>query len=121
MNKGEVEIAPEVMKLILTNTWPGNVRELENTIERALALCGDSTTLSVIHFPQLEHGGIMIDTGGTGGSLKEKMRVVEKQFIIEALEETGGKVTRAAELLDVTRQHLHNKIRQYELNSGKKR
>jgi transcriptional regulator with GAF, ATPase, and Fis domain len=120
MNKGEVGIAPDVMKMILANPWPGNVRELENTVERALALCGDSTTLSMIHFPQLGHGGLILGGVDSGRSLKEKMRVVEKQFIIEALEETGGKITRAAELLDVTRQHLHNKIRQYELNRKKR-
>jgi Nif-specific regulatory protein len=120
MDKGKIGIEPDSMKLILTNPWPGNVRELENTIERALALCGDSRTLSVIHFPQLGRGGVL-GTVDTEGSLKEKMRSVEKQFIIEALEETGGKITRAAELLAVTRQHLHNKIKQYGLNNRKKK
>jgi Nif-specific regulatory protein len=120
MDKGKIGIEPDSMKLILTNPWPGNVRELENTIERALALCGDSRTLSVIHFPQLGRGGVL-GTVDTKGSLKEKMRSVEKQFIIEALEETGGKITRAAELLAVTRQHLHNKIKQYGLNNRKKK
>ena len=120
MDKGKVGIEPDSMKLILTNSWPGNVRELENTIERALALCGDARTLSVIHFPQLDRGDVL-RTVDTQGTLKEKMRLVEKQFIIQALEETGGKITRAAELLAVTRQHLHNKINQYGLNNRKKK
>ncbi len=120
MDKGKIGIEPDSMKLILTNPWPGNVRELENTIERALALCGDARTLSVIHFPQLDRGDVL-RTVDTQGSLKEKMRSVEKQFIIQALEETGGKITRAAELLAVTRQHLHNKINQYGLNNRKKK
>jgi Nif-specific regulatory protein len=120
MNKGEVEIESAAMKMILTNTWPGNVRELENTIERALALCGDSKRLSIAHFPQLSHEGA-IGATGTGSTLKEKMRSVEKQFIMEALDETNGKITKAAGLLDVTRQHLHNKIKQYGLNNRKKK
>jgi transcriptional regulator with GAF, ATPase, and Fis domain len=121
MDKGDTSIAPDAMKLLLTNQWPGNVRELENSVERALAMCGESTTLSAIHFPQVSTGGSVISTEGAGGSLKERIRVVEKQFIIEALAETGGKITRAAENLDVTRQHLHNKIKQYGLNNRKKK
>lgn len=121
MDKGETGIAPDAMKMLLTNQWPGNVRELENSVERALAMCGDSTTLSAIHFPQVSSGGAVISTEGAGGSLKERMRVVEKQFIIDALAETGGKITRAAENLEVTRQHLHNKIKQYGLNNRKKK
>ncbi len=121
MDKGDTSIAPDAMKLLLTNPWPGNVRELENSVERALAMCGESTTLSAIHFPQVSSGGAVISTEGAGGSIKERMRVVEKQFIIEALAETGGKITKAAENLDVTRQHLHNKIKQYGLNNRKKK
>ncbi len=121
MDKGDTSIAPDAMKLLLTNQWPGNVRELENSVERALAMCGESTTLSAIHFPQVSSGGSVIGTEGAGGSLKERIRVVEKQFIIEALAETGGKITKAAENLNVTRQHLHNKIKQYGLNNRKKK
>jgi len=112
MNKTDVHIAPNAVKLLLGSKWPGNVRELENTIERALALCGDSKLLTDEHFPQLipEAGVIKLDEGRT---LKDRMQKVEKQIIIEALDKTGGKVTKAAELLDVTRQHLHNKINQY--------
>ncbi len=121
MDKGEISIEPDAMKMLLTNTWPGNVRELENTIERALALCGDSTTLSAKHFPQLDSGSALTGAANAGGALKQRMRVVEKQFIQEALAETGGKITKAAEILDVTRQHLHNKINQYGLNNRKKK
>ena len=121
MNKGDISIEPRAMKMLLTNPWPGNVRELENSVERALAMCGESTTLSVEHFPQVSSGGAVIGAAGVGGSLKEKIRVVEKQFIEEALAATGGKITKAAENLDVTRQHLHNKIKQYGLNNRKKK
>lgn len=117
LRKGEVAISPDALRLILTNSWPGNVRELENTIERALALCGDSTVLTDKHFPHLRSEEGIFDQLEKRKSLKEKLRTVEKQIITEALEKTNWKVSAAAELLEVTRQHLHNKIKQYGISS----
>jgi DNA-binding NtrC family response regulator len=103
------------MKLLLVNQWQGNVRELENSIERALALCGDSKLLTPMQFPHLAPESNMFDQLEAGTSLKQKLKVVERQIIVEAIEKTNGKITKAAELLDVTRQHLHNKIKEYKI------
>ena len=115
MNKGDIEISAEAMRLILMNPWPGNVRELENSIERALALCGDSKLLTPAHFPHLAPTPGIIDQLDESKTLKQKLRAVERQIIVETLDKTNGKVTRAAELLAVTRQHLHNKIKVYRI------
>lgn len=117
MKKGALTVTPETMKLLLTYLWPGNVRELENTIERAIALCGDSKLLSAKHFPILELEKGILGQLNKGKSLKEKCQAVEKQIIIEALKETNGKITKAAELLEVSRQHLHNKIKKYNISN----
>lgn len=111
MNKQEIRIVPETIKLLMTGDWPGNVRELENTIERSIALCGDSNILSKDFFPQLDEKPGLLGELTDKKSLKQKLLVVEKQIIIEVLAETGWKVTKAAQILDVTRQHLHNKIK----------
>ena len=115
MNKGHIDISSEAMKLLLVNQWQGNVRELENSIERALALCGDSKLLTPMQFPHLAPESGMFDQLEAGTSLKQKLKVVERQIIVEAIEKTNGKITKAAELLDVTRQHLHNKIKEYKI------
>jgi transcriptional regulator with GAF, ATPase, and Fis domain len=117
MNKTGVEISSEAMKFLLTNPWPGNVRELENSIERALALSGTSRLLAPEHFPHIHPESGILDRLTEGKSLKEMLQAVERRFIIEALEKTGGRVTRAAELLAVTRQHLHNKMKRYKITS----
>ena len=115
MNKGHIDISSEAMKLLLVNQWQGNVRELENSIERALALCGDSKLLTPMQFPHLAPESNMFDQLEAGTSLKQKLKAVERQIIVEAIEKTNGKITKAAELLDVTRQHLHNKIKEYRI------
>jgi Nif-specific regulatory protein len=112
MNKGEVRITPGAIKLLLSMPWGGNVRELENTIERALALSGDSAILSREHFPQLKTSSSLYHLEGES-SLKEKLQRVEKQIITNMLNKTNGNISRAAKHLKVTRQHLHNKIKQY--------
>ncbi|MBN2070368.1 MAG: sigma 54-interacting transcriptional regulator [Candidatus Krumholzibacteriota bacterium] len=111
MDKHNIQIVPETMNLLISNKWPGNVRELENTIERALALCGDSKILSKEFFPQFSDLPEYSDNKNKQGSLKQKLSAVEKQIIIDVLRDTGGKVTHAAKILDVTRQHLHNRIK----------
>jgi Nif-specific regulatory protein len=115
MGKKEVRILTEAMKLLLVNPWPGNVRQLENAIESALALCGDSSVLSPEHFPKLESDVGIFNQLEVKKSLKEKIRAVERKIIIETLEKTNWKITKAAELLEVTRQHLHNKIKQLSI------
>lgn len=116
MGKQGIEIAGDAMKLLLTNAWPGNVRELENAIERALALCGESRMLNAAHFPNLTPEPAPFGDLDKTKSLKEKLQAVEKQVIIETLEKTNNKVTKAAEILEVTRQHLHNKIKKYKIH-----
>ncbi|UCF06399.1 MAG: sigma 54-interacting transcriptional regulator [bacterium] len=115
MEKERVRIVPEAMKLLLASPWPGNVRELENSIERALALCGESMVLTPEHFPQLESDIGIFQQLERKKSLKDKLRAMERKIVIETLEKTNYKVTKAAEILDVTRQHLHNKIKQYNI------
>ncbi len=117
MGKSGIEISSEAMKYLLTNPWPGNVRELENSIERALALSGASRVLAPEHFPHLSADSGIFERLAEGKTLKEKMQAVERRFIAEALEKTGGRVTKAALLLDVTRQHLHNKMKKYRITT----
>jgi DNA-binding NtrC family response regulator len=115
LEKKDMRILPEAVKLLLNSGWPGNVRELENTIERALALSGESTVLSVEHFPQLKKDPDITEQIEGRKSLKEKLRAVERKIIIETLEKMNWKITKSAEILEVTRQHLHNKIKQHNI------
>ncbi|MGM0483676.1 MAG: sigma-54 interaction domain-containing protein [Candidatus Krumholzibacteriota bacterium] len=116
MGKENIRIAPEAVELLVSFNFPGNVRELENTIERAMALSGESPVLMAEHFPQLQGFAPDRHPDGSDKSLKKRLKSLEKSIIQETLSETGGKVTRAAELLDISRQHLHNKINEYDID-----
>jgi nitrogen regulation protein NR(I) len=109
--------------------WPGNVREMENVLER-LVLFSESDEIGVELLPEeLKSGG-----GGVAGltasprldrdltgrvSMKELVREttaqLEKELIIQALEQTQGNVTRAAQLLMISRKSLQNKMKEFNL------
>jgi two-component system nitrogen regulation response regulator NtrX len=91
--------------------WPGNVRELRNLMERI-----------VILYPQrrIEARHLSLDGGRRGangkraesfGSLHEVKEAAEREYILRKLEETGGNVTRASELLGLERSNLYRKMK----------
>ena len=103
----------ETMHIFLNHDWKGNVRELKNTIERSVVIAKNSEEiLTILHLPSdiLENKNLIGSTGRTEMTLKE----YEKLIIMNTLERVSGNKTRAAEILDIKRQTLYNKIRGYE-------
>jgi len=98
-------------KLFLDYPWPGNVRELKNVIERVMILENDEyirpehipseiTSMETIHKLNMEGFEIAIPPGGMD------IEKVEKKLIKSALEMTKGNQTRAAKLLNLSRDAL---------------
>lgn len=84
--------------------WPGNVRELQHAIERAVILC-DSSMLKPDNFT--------LQTSSTRkkAEIEElNLSVLEKEAIERAIRRAEGNVTRAAELLGITRFALYRKL-----------
>jgi transcriptional regulator with PAS, ATPase and Fis domain len=105
-----VTAAPEAMELIMEHDWPGNVRELEHAIERAINQCNGSV-LTLDHFewllPKLRHKGKML----IGRSIYEAKAATEKELILQALQVSKGNKKKAAELLNIARPLLYQKMR----------
>jgi transcriptional regulator with AAA-type ATPase domain/tetratricopeptide (TPR) repeat protein len=95
-----------------TYRWPGNVRELGNVIERAVLMSDASTiTARVLGLPGSTSGHPAEDSGApvTADSDRERL--------LEALERTGGNVTRTAALLDLSRNTVRARMRRYGVRS----
>ncbi|MCI0665161.1 MAG: sigma-54 dependent transcriptional regulator [Acidobacteria bacterium] len=98
-----IKFAPESKKLILEYSWPGNVRQLESAIERALLLAeGDEITAEDLPV-EIRSAAQPEGTGGfklppEGISFEE----LEQSLIIQAMEQTGWNITRAAKLLGLS-------------------
>ncbi|UCF68434.1 MAG: AAA family ATPase, partial [Acidobacteriota bacterium] len=94
----------------------GNVRELRNMIERILILeRGDTILLEhlppEIRFPARSMMQQQYRLPATGIRLED----VEKDFVRQALEISGGNQTRAAQLLGISRDALRNRMHKFSL------
>jgi DNA-binding NtrC family response regulator len=108
-------VAAEARDHLMRYTYPGNVRELENIIERAVVLAKRGT-ITVADLP-LHLQGSDNDDKALGVSLKgglnETLETVERGLILDALKESNGIQTRAAERLGISERVLRYKLKKY--------
>jgi Nif-specific regulatory protein len=97
--------------MLMNYHWPGNVRELENCIERAVLLCEEGVIHSY-HLPPTLQTGVESDTLPTL-SMEEAVANLEREMIIDALKNTRGNITRAAEILQTTVRKFAYKAKRY--------
>jgi DNA-binding NtrC family response regulator len=107
MNKDIMEVSSEAMDLLVRYDWPGNVRELENAIERAMVV-GKPPRIRVEDLP------FQLATKAKAPA-SDSLAAMEKVHIQYVLEKTGWNITRSAEILDIDRVTLYNKIEKYGL------
>lgn len=108
-----LELTPEAMRALCSYSWPGNIRQLKNVIERTVVLTGGSK----IHIRDLP-GEVFLKTDDHammpifGQTLKE----LEALAVRIALEKSAGNITRAADVLGISRKCLYKKIRDYGIS-----
>ncbi|MCI5149864.1 MAG: sigma-54-dependent Fis family transcriptional regulator, partial [Candidatus Electrothrix sp. MAN1_4] len=112
-------VSKAAMQHLLTYAWPGNVRELENVLERAVILA-EGAYIEPDNFPgslQKSPADNAPDFLTGLSSIKEGKRKVEEQLIRQALEETGGNKSKAADILEISYPSLLSKIKEYGVAS----
>lgn len=128
LNREQITISPEALRLLIGLPWEGNIRELENTIERAAILCTedrieaedvqpDSSELmtqkwsSTLDLTQFVPDGL---------SLSQVLNGIEEKLVRQALEKADNVQARAAEQLGITKSLLQYKMKKYKLQRKKK-
>ena len=97
--------------MLMNYHWPGNVRELENCIERAVLLCEEGVIHSY-HLPPTLQTGVESDTL-PALSLEEAVGNLEREMIIDALKNTRGNISQAADILQTTVRKFAYKAQRY--------
>jgi transcriptional regulator with GAF, ATPase, and Fis domain len=118
-------IDSRVKDILVSYDWPGNIRELENLIERIVLMAGGDTIIFEDIPPEWKSAAEAISLSQKAGQkrpfkdfVKSHMEEVEKQSIIQCLEEVGGNVTKAAQRLGLSRKGLQLKMIKYNLRKG---
>ena len=89
--------------------WPGNVRELENRVKRAVIMAeGAQITAEDLDLPVPE-GRTPLST------LRQARETAERRVLEQALTMVDGNMSRAAELLGVTRPTLYSLLEKYQM------
>ena len=103
MNKRITRVSSGAMAVLYRYQWPGNIRELENAVERALVVAQE---------PELRESDFALRLP-IASNASRTLEEMEKVHILAILEECRGNQTLAAELLDIDRVTLHNKLKKY--------
>jgi two-component system NtrC family response regulator len=109
--RGSMTLLPDAVAAIEAHAWPGNVRELENVIRRAVIMAEGSS---------IGAGDIGISPESVEGensrlNLRQVREEAEKHAVLRALGRVNGNLSKAADLLGVSRPTLYELMHRFGL------
>ncbi len=108
-------LSEEALDLMFAYNWPGNVLELRNFVERLYILTpGEQIDVQDVRFAGLNYNEL--DTFDFNVNFREARARFEKDFILKAIEENQGNITKTAETIGLERSYLHRKIKSYGID-----
>jgi transcriptional regulator with PAS, ATPase and Fis domain len=117
-------ISAEAREILNRHAWPGNVRELKNLMERLVVLTDSGEIGAGDLPPALRNGGAApfssaVRLSEDGICLNAAVSEFEKSLILQSLERTRWVKKQAAELLQLNRTTLVEKLNATTCNSGR--
>ena len=112
--RGSLALMPEAIAAIEAHSWPGNVRELQNCVKRAVIMA-DGNVLRASDF-----GLAPVQPTEEIRSLKDVRDEAEKGAVIRVLSRANGNMSRAAELLGISRPTLYDLLNRFGLKETQK-
>jgi DNA-binding NtrC family response regulator len=113
-NKSIRTISDETISIFLEHSWPGNIRELKNCVERSVIFC-DESEISPKDLP-MQYKRV---SDFAAGDIKSVYDKVTREVILNALNKAKGSKTKAAEILNINRRTLYNKMKRIGLDTWK--
>jgi transcriptional regulator of acetoin/glycerol metabolism len=117
-----INMPVEIIHRLMSHDWPGKVRELFNVLEQ-IRIHANGGRPNISHVPQWLDNAYANRAGQTAqtkildttvDSLSCRQRL-QKAAMLQALEKTGGNVTKAAQLLNIPRSTFYRRIRKLGL------
>jgi transcriptional regulator with PAS, ATPase and Fis domain len=120
LGRQTLKIDPVALDILAMYPWPGNIRELDNVMERAVVLA--DTEIKPEHLGihvKLDIASLEEATRTLPQIAAQAVRQAEVEAISRVLEVTKGNKSKAAILLGVSYKTLLNKIKEYQMESGR--
>jgi two-component system NtrC family response regulator len=139
-NKPNKGIDAEFFATLEAYDWRGNVRELFNTLERAFVIAGEEETIYAVHLPSDIRIKVarthLLSKGKPIGekpaaqppvvpsppltdhpeqlpNIREFRSDLEKRYLEELVEQTGGNLKKILELSGLSRSHFYAMVKKY--------
>ena len=111
LKRGSMILLPDAVAAIESHAWPGNVRELENVIRRAVIMA-DGLGIGAADIGVLSE---QQDPGPVQLNLRQVRDEAEKHAVLRALGRVNGNLSKAADLLGVSRPTLYELMHRFGL------
>ncbi|MBI3314227.1 MAG: sigma-54-dependent Fis family transcriptional regulator [Candidatus Omnitrophica bacterium] len=124
--KSSLRVEPDALKILMAYEWPGNIRELENLTERLMLVKrgnGDISTAdisSLLEPPKPFTSAVSAAPAADDLNWKSKEKVIgdtERTLLENALQASGGNISKASKLLNISRDTFYRKMKKYSLSA----
>jgi DNA-binding NtrC family response regulator len=126
MGRPAMDFDALALGLLLDHDWPGNVRELRNLVERAV-IQSETDRIMPRDLGFTQNPGTTVADAATVPTNRDELRLakqnvrqaaadgLERQFVIAALDRTGGNVSKAARQTGLQRSNLQALIKKHRI------
>ena len=114
----EVRLSPAVSQLLIGFSWPGNVRELKNVLEHASVLV-ENDIIETNHLPEIisrQNSTFLTGNLNENAALDDRLMIMEKEIILQALKTAGGVQVKAANILGINQRSLWHRIKKLNID-----
>lgn len=127
---GGKHFSAEAITALMGRAWPGNVRELQNVVRQAVLFSADSVisakdlqALIPSEFPDETASWLSMPSGNESvpaykEAKEDLLQKFTSQYVVRLLQDTGGNVSRAAEISGLTRAALQKIMRRTAIQAN---
>lgn len=117
LKAADKNFSTDAISALQAHSWPGNIRELRNSVAKLAMSATDREIVGADVIAELK-GETTASPAARRPFTQGNLENMEEQMIIQALEQTGGHRTQAAEQLGISRRTLSRKLREYGIDSN---
>ena len=111
----KIRLSAAARNFLATQRWPGNVRQLEQLLERAIAFSrGRQIRRQLVK-------ELLAEVEDSLASIREQRTALERDALLQAIQQTGGNVTHAAEILGKSRASVYRLMEKHGLALSRER